>query len=123
MDHGNVLAFKQEDIESEIKIRRRSLQTLTNTEHIKMEADRAFEEWKRFEFDTEIKAEKDKSEEEKSLDSEEAVLPEERKTQSVPDNSVVALSSQCSVCSAPAADHLHYGAISCYSCRCANSNS
>ena len=29
----------------------------------------------------------------------------------------VALSSQCSVCSAPAADHLHYGAVSCYSCR------
>jgi len=93
------------------------LQTLTNTEHLKMEADRAFEEWKRLEFDTEIKAEKYKSEEEKSVDSEEAVLPEERKTQSFPDNSVVALSSQCSVCSAPAADHLHYGAISCYSCR------
>ena len=29
----------------------------------------------------------------------------------------VALCSQCSVCSAPAADHLHYGADSCYSCR------
>ena len=27
------------------------------------------------------------------------------------------LASQCSVCGAPAADHLHYGALSCYSCR------
>ena len=27
------------------------------------------------------------------------------------------LSSACSVCGSPAAAHLHYGAVSCYSCR------
>ncbi len=27
------------------------------------------------------------------------------------------LKSECSVCGSPAAAHLHYGAISCYSCR------
>ena len=27
------------------------------------------------------------------------------------------LSSSCSVCGSPAAAHLHYGAVSCYSCR------
>ena len=27
------------------------------------------------------------------------------------------LTSVCSVCSSPAAPHLHYGAVSCYSCR------
>ena len=27
------------------------------------------------------------------------------------------LTSQCSVCTGPAADHRHYGAVSCYSCR------
>jgi uncharacterized Zn finger protein (UPF0148 family) len=27
------------------------------------------------------------------------------------------LKAECSVCSSPAAAHLHYGAISCYSCR------
>ena len=29
----------------------------------------------------------------------------------------VPLTSQCSVCTAPAAEHKHYGAVSCYSCR------
>ena len=29
----------------------------------------------------------------------------------------VPLTSQCSVCTAPAAEHRHYGAVSCYSCR------
>ena len=29
----------------------------------------------------------------------------------------ICLQASCSVCSAPAAIHLHYGAISCYSCR------
>merc|ERR1711892_633086 len=28
-----------------------------------------------------------------------------------------AMTSCCSVCSAPSASHLHYGAVSCYSCR------
>ena len=28
------------------------------------------------------------------------------------------LPSQCSVCTGPAGDHKHYGAVSCYSCRC-----
>ena len=28
-----------------------------------------------------------------------------------------ALAAECSVCSSPAAAHLHYGAVSCYSCR------
>ena len=27
------------------------------------------------------------------------------------------LPSQCSVCTGPAGDHKHYGAVSCYSCR------
>merc|ERR1711892_1567990 len=27
------------------------------------------------------------------------------------------LSSKCSVCAGPSASHLHYGAVSCYSCR------
>ena len=30
----------------------------------------------------------------------------------------VPLTSQCSVCTAPASEHRHYGAVSCYSCRC-----
>ena len=27
------------------------------------------------------------------------------------------LAAECSVCGSPAAAHLHYGAVSCYSCR------
>ena len=33
------------------------------------------------------------------------------------DEGGVPLTSQCSVCTAPAAEHRHYGAVSCYSCR------
>ena len=33
------------------------------------------------------------------------------------DEGGVPLTSQCSVCTAPAAEHKHYGAVSCYSCR------
>ena len=29
------------------------------------------------------------------------------------------LTSQCGVCGAPASEHRHYGAVSCYSCRLA----
>ena len=36
------------------------------------------------------------------------------------DEGGVPLTSQCSVCTAPAAEHRHYGAVSCYSCRCIN---
>ena len=35
----------------------------------------------------------------------------------VDDEGGVPLTSQCSVCTAPAAEHRHYGAVSCYSCR------
>ena len=31
-----------------------------------------------------------------------------------------ALTSLCGVCTAPATHHRHYGAVSCYSCRCKN---
>jgi len=33
------------------------------------------------------------------------------------ENATIPLNCVCSVCQGPAADHLHYGAISCYSCR------
>ena len=33
------------------------------------------------------------------------------------DMEVRALTRQCGVCSAPAPDHKHYGAVSCHSCR------
>lgn len=36
---------------------------------------------------------------------------------SQPDNKEENLTSNCSVCGSPAAAHLHYGAVSCYSCR------
>ena len=45
------------------------------------------------------------------------VRKEVRGEEKVDDEGGVPLTSQCSVCTAPAAEHIHYGAVSCYSCR------
>ena len=41
----------------------------------------------------------------------------EKEKEKEKEKAVECLAAECSVCGSPAAAHLHYGAVSCYSCR------